>query len=69
MCVEKRYAMYKRIVFFQPSTTAKSNYQNADGKEQCWAPWFALTLSPIARTWGIEVELIDARTQENWKDS
>jgi len=60
--------MYKRIVFFQPSTTAKSNYQNADGKEQCWAPWFALTLSPIARTWGIEVELIDARTQENWKD-
>jgi radical SAM superfamily enzyme YgiQ (UPF0313 family) len=58
--------MIERIVFLQPRTVAGRNYQNADGAEQTWTPWFALLLGAIARDAGLQIELIDARTDSGW---
>jgi anaerobic magnesium-protoporphyrin IX monomethyl ester cyclase len=60
--------MYRRVVFFQPKTLAGDNYQNSAGAEQRWAPWFALILSPAAKRYHCEVELLDARIQgQDWE--
>lgn len=56
-----------RVVFFQPRTVAQKNYKNIDGSEQVWAPWFAMLLSPVAKEYGYDVELIDARTADDWE--
>lgn len=59
---------YRKIYFLQCTTEAKSNYSNSASKEQIWTPWFALAIAPIARKYGIEVELIDARVDCAWRD-
>lgn len=59
--------MTQKLIFFQPRTLSNKNYQNAEGKEQTWVPWFALILAPTARLHGFEIELIDARVSDSWK--
>lgn len=59
---------FKRIVFFQPRTLAGENYQTALGREQRWAPWAALLLSPIAHGAGLETVLVDARVDTAWRE-
>lgn len=49
-------------------TEAKSNYSNSKNQEQIWTPWFALAIAPIARRYGLEVELIDARIDIQWRE-
>ena len=57
----------RRVIFFQPRTQARANYSNGDGREQTWTPWFAPLLSPAAKAVGLDVELIDARIDDDWR--
>jgi radical SAM superfamily enzyme YgiQ (UPF0313 family) len=56
------------MYFLQCTTGAKSNYSNSASQEQIWTPWFALAIAPISLRCGIEVELIDARIDNAWRD-
>lgn len=59
---------FQRLIFFQPRTQAISNYANGAGKEQTWAPWFAPFLAPSVIRMGLQVELVDARTDPSWEE-